>query len=246
MHSFLGDDDVCRNLARIAASICTACTKLSTQGQHIRAGPGLLDLLIKAASHPSVSICGISIDVLAALASSENGLANQLLPVLQRRAITPHHFLQGSPSINASDICGVSYQEFELFRQTSLQQALLACYRSNGDNYMASCTSAVEEFCTPASGIQVSFHLEAVLFCVGAVSEDVTATSESSASRSEYLERCTVALAAKPATLMENPLTLSQACRFLRKVSFCFFLQGDLGENDCRPHCVANCLPGIV
>lgn len=224
----------------------------------ISAGPGLLDLLLKCASHPSIHICAIAIDVLAKLvATTESGfLAPQLLPVLQRRAITPHHFITTTMTVNtneviandsgdamdetssnnsstsnnsnnnnviagsnnesmttrtmeaevqipcivAADICGVSFQEFENFRNTVLKDALLECWRSNPEHYMASCTTAIEEFCnddnnhnntnagesesggsSPASP-QVSFHLEAALFCIGAVADDALMSTSSNCS----------------------------------------------------------------
>jgi hypothetical protein len=64
------------------------CSNLPPEGHQMKLGPGLLDLLMKSVSHPSVNICGISIDVLAKLlVSSEKlnlGLFNQLLAILQQ------------------------------------------------------------------------------------------------------------------------------------------------------------------
>lgn len=213
----LGDEDVCRSLTRIASSVCMACACLSNDGQQLNTGPGLLDLLLKAASHPSINICGIAIDVLGELVSSENGITNQLLPILQRRAITPHHFENSVLSLEASDICSVNYHEFENFRLTVLTDALIACFKCNEENYMTSCTAAIEEFCAATSSVEVSFHLEAALYCIGAVSDKVLGGSFAS-SHIASVKKCIKALSEKPSSLKENPLTLSQANIFLQKV----------------------------
>jgi hypothetical protein len=214
-----GDDDVCRNLARIAASICSACAKLSSEGRQLNTGPGLLDLLIKSASHPSLNICAIAIDVIGKLVSAENELYNQLLPLLQRRAITPHHVTNGNLSLQASDLCGVDYHEFQSFRRTVLQDALSACLKGNEQSYIASCTAAIEEFCSATSSVQVSFHLEAALYCIAAVSEEVISGTMDFTSEFDFLGRCIISLSARPASLSGNPLTLAQASIFLQKVS---------------------------
>ena len=215
-----GDHNVCRNLTRIAASACTAVTKARSEGkQPGRSGPGLVQLLLVAVAHPSVNIGGISMEVLSIWIPLELGLSHQLLPTLQRRAITPHHFVNGVPCLAASDICGVDYDEFQNFRETVLEDALVACWKDNRDNFMSSCTSAIEEFCSSTAAAQVSFHLEAALFCLASVAEEALGTDRGLSHYSAQLERCTTALAAKPTSLTSNPLTLAQMCRFLRKVS---------------------------
>jgi hypothetical protein len=216
-----GDHDVCRNLTRIAASACTTVTKARSEGkQPSRSGPGLIDLLLMAVAHPSINICGVAMEVLSTWIPLQLGLSNQLLPTLQRRAITPHHFVNGVPCLAASDICGVDYDEFQNFRETALAEALTACWKDNRDNFMASCTSAIEEFCSSTAAAQVSFHLEAALFCLASVAEEALGTDRGVSHYSAQLQRCTTSLAAKPTSLTSNPLTLAQMCRFLRKVSF--------------------------
>ena len=226
---------MCRNLTRIAASVCAAVTASQTEGQHVvKSGPGLLDLLLKAATHPSVNICAISLSVLTTLIPRDAGLSHRLLPTLQRRAITPHRFVPNAsspgsppiPTLTASDVCGVNVYEFQNFRESVLKEALVACGKDNGNNFMSSCTSAIEEFCASAAASKVSFHLEAALFCMTAVADDalgITKENDNSApttfAHASQLERCTTALAAKPASLMSNPKTLSQLCQFLRKVN---------------------------
>ena len=217
----------------MAASICAACTKLSNQGrQQLKTGPGLLDLLIKSASHPSVQICAISLEVLTQLLlpsnneqnnSNNSGLAHQLLPILQRRAITPHQFggSEGNfPSlVVATDhLCGVNIHDFQLFRETALSESLVACWNAvSHEHYFASCTAAIEEFCSVTATVQVSFHLEAALFCMEAVAEEALAGGGTGADFSSFLERCSTALGLKPESLSSNPFTLAQACRFVRK-----------------------------
>ena len=96
----VGDLEVCRNLARMGASICDACHAVSTESRPVKIGPGLLDLLLKAAAHQSTDISGIALEVLQDELSAETGLSHQLLPILQGRAITPHTFVDGDvPSL---------------------------------------------------------------------------------------------------------------------------------------------------
>jgi hypothetical protein len=173
---------------------------------------------MKGAAHPSVNISGVALSVLPDLARVDLSLPPQLLPLLQRRAITPHHVISGSPSLSASDTCGVNFHDFQLFRETVLTEALIACYEGDKDNYMDSCTSAVEEFCSETASSHVSLHLEAALFCLAAVADEALA-GKGMTSHSPQLERCTTALSGKPSSLMANPLTLAQMCSFIRKVS---------------------------
>ena len=214
-----GDVEVCRNLARMGASICDACRGVATDGRRlVQMGPGLLDLLLKSAAHPSVDISGIALDVLAEEVSSETGLVHQLLPILQGRAITPHQFVHGqTPSLKPQDGSDAEWEGvdgFWTFRDTSLKDCLQACYNVRPDMYFSSCVAAIEEFCSPQASRQVSFHLEAALFCIGAVSEAASKTE----SLAGNMERCATALALKPESLTSNPLTLAQACRFVSKV----------------------------
>mmetsp|Transcript_21105 Transcript_21105/g.44790 ORF Transcript_21105/g.44790 Transcript_21105/m.44790 type:complete len:1046 (-) Transcript_21105:2179-5316(-) len=254
------------SLARIAAAVCLGYAKVrqgdtasritkAPTGPYQIPGAGFLELLSKCASHPSVAICGIVLPVITPLLKTEVGLATEWLPTLQRRAIIPHHpkssiILSSSsnistgtdrayiPLLNASDICFVEFEEFvDGFRDTVLADALNACYGIHPEYYLASCTAAIEEFCVgDVTTEQTSFHLEAALFCLSVVSEQVlpsviTADNSTSGSSSStpgkagtktlihaprFLLRCTVALSKKPKSL-SNPLTMAQTCRFLRK-----------------------------
>lgn len=256
------DDDMHslgHSLARITAALCMGYSKIvhsdnasATTGEYrIPPGAGMLELLSKCASHPSVLICGIVLPAIAPTLKTQVGLATQWLPTLQRRAIIPHHpnnsaILASSsnsqadntdiPLLAASDISFVEFEEFMTgFRDTVLAEALNACYSIHSEYYVASCTAAIEEFCVgDVVTEQTSFHLEAALFCLAEVSEqvlsalsldssDTSATSPSPSNKtnaniSGYLLRCTAALAKKPKSL-NNALTMAQACRFMRNVS---------------------------
>ncbi len=252
------------SLARIAAALCLGYAKVvnpekpatdATQGQfEIPPGPGMMELLSKCSSHPSVSICGIVLPIITPVLKTKARLATQWLPTLQRRAIIPHNpnsiaiLSPSSPSktdnsdstytplLVASDICFVEFEEFvNCFRETILADALNACYNIHSEYYLASCTAAIEEFCVgDVVTEQTSFHLEAALFCLAVVAEQVLsgiipetsderATSPNPGSKlnaniPSYLLRCTAALAKKPKSL-NNSLTMVQACRFMRNVS---------------------------
>lgn len=195
---------------------------------------GMIDFLLKAAAHPSVNICGVALEALSELAAKDETFSLRLLPILQHRAIVPHVLDSGNPSLAASEVCGVDTFEFENFRSTVLSIALKSCYRNNEDYYMNSCSVAVEEFCTAAPTVKTSFQLEAALYCLGAVADESiadgqalltkehiaeNASSDMGNTNKNQLARCTQLLEMKPVCMTANPLTLSQACRFIGKVS---------------------------
>ena len=258
------------SLARIVAALCLGFSKVAktdtttaTPGDAVASqepyripSPGMLELLSKCASHPSVAIVGIVLPVITPVLRAQVGLATQWLPTLQRRAIIPHHpnssvFVSSSsnnqakdPSkenttlLAASEMCFVEFEEFvDGFRETVLTDALNACFVVHSEYYLASCTAAIEEFCAgDVANEQTSFHLEAALFCLAAVAENVIPvliskpaaerpTSPTNGTKLDvaapsYLLRCTAALAKKSKSL-NNPLTMIQACRFIRKVNIC-------------------------
>lgn len=236
-HSF------CLSLARIASAICMGINKIAmdessgwsnvaiSDRTHFIPGPGLLDLLSKCASHSSVVICALVLPVMTPILAQQVGLATQWLPILQRRAIIPHHQIStnnchNNPvSLAASDICHVTYEEFiHQFRNTVLAEALQACFQCHPEYFLASCTAAIEEFCSGGDARateQISFHLEAALYVMTTATEnDAESTSNAVrlATMGGFLERCTTALAKNPGSLMSNPLTMIAACRFVRKV----------------------------
>lgn len=214
-------------------SVCTAAIA-AAETEHLDASTsGMVDLLLKAAAHPSVNVCGIALEALSKLAALDENFTLRLLPILQHRAIVPHVLDSGNPSLAASEVCGVDIFEFECFRSTILSDALVSCYRKNQDYYMNSCSVAVEEFCKAAPTVKTSFQLEAALYCLSAVAEesiaagqalltksfvDENATSDMSNKNKNQLARCTQLLETKPVCMTANPLTLSQSCQFIGKV----------------------------
>lgn len=213
-----GDHGVCRNLARIAATVCATCLQCSTDRFASRLDPGVIQLLLKAAGHVSVHISAIALSAL--VDAAKNGLvsAEVFLPLLQQRAIAPHLVAgDGKASLVAFDLCGVAFDEFESVRYTILTEALRWCWQSNRNNYLDSCTSAIEEFCGSRPTVEISFQLEAALFCIETVAEDVTASGDTN-DQSNQLRRCATCLKTMPEVLMSNPLTSFRACRLIHKV----------------------------
>lgn len=210
-----GDLEVCRNLTRMAASVCEACRAVTVQKSAVAVGPGLLDLLLKSAAHPSVDVSGIALDALAEKVSAEKVMVHKLLPILQGRAIIPHLFRdKGCPSIRVENLPGYDgYDSFQLFRNTSLTDCLKACYSTHPEIYMTSCVAAIEEFCQTDASPQVSFHLEAALFCISTIAEAAIHRDMTG-----YLTNCTKALARRGPSLDKNPFTLAQACHFIETV----------------------------
>lgn len=178
---------------------------------------GAVALLLKAAGHPSVNLSAISLQVLNRMVSVFPSLANELLPTLQRRAITPHNIKNGRISLDAADVCGVNFIEFENFRANVLTDALVSCWKAYSNHFMDSCTSAVEEFCSVSSNNGVSLQLEAALFCIEKVADDALSL-EHPFPHNEQMKRLLSALSLKPPGLMMNTLTRERMCRFLRKV----------------------------
>lgn len=214
-----GDHGVCRNLARIGATIGNAALVGLLSGQISGGASGLLELLMKAGAHPHVHISSVAIVVLSQLLPVDPRFSPRLLPLLQHRAIIPYVLNGIVPSLAAGASSGVDFYEFENFRQNILVEALLSCYEQNSKYYMDSCTSAVEEFCSSSATVEVSFQLEAALFCLSAVALSVNKplrkNENGENTHAQQLSRCTTALATKPAFLPANPLALAQLNRFI-------------------------------
>lgn len=209
---------MCRNLARIAASICTVCVD-EGNGVSVNPDPGVVELLHKAAAHPFVHISAIALASLIDVTRRGYAGAGTLLPVLQRRAIVPHLIVPpGRLTIIAHEICGVSFHEFESFRNGILSEFLRVCWRIDPTNFMDSCTAAIEEFCsTQHVSPELSLQLEAALFCVEVVSRE-TASSGSSIPHPNQLTRIVSAIGARPAVIFSNPLTLARMCLVIEQV----------------------------
>lgn len=223
-----GDVHVCRNLVRIVAAVVDAWVDIiefGVQGQNGAPASGAISLLVKGASHPSVHVCAISLPIIARILPKVSSLPQELLPVLQRKAIIPHHIRNGQISLDTSDICGVSFHDFQVFRTTVLSEALVACWRESGDHYMDSCISAVEEFCSVLPTSDVSLQLEAALFCIEQVSSSFLNGQNQNAMFENQMKRIFSVVPTKPPSLMSNPITRERVCRFIRKVSFILLLR---------------------
>lgn len=191
-------------------------------GQISGGASGLLELLMKAGAHPHIHISSIAIVVLYQLLPVDSTFSPRLLPLLQHRAIIPYVLNGTVPSLAAGASGGIDFYEFENFRQNVLVEALLSCYEQNSKYYMDSCTSAVEEFCSSSATVEVSFQLEAALFCLSAVALSVNkpfkTNDQGENAHSQQLSRCTTALSTKPVFLPANPLALAQLNRFIGMV----------------------------
>jgi hypothetical protein len=178
---------------------------------------GVINLLLKAGSHPSVHVSGLVLPVLAHITKRIPSLVQDLLPILQRRAIIPHVFHSGKVALASPSSCGVNFHDFERFRETVLSDVLVTCWKVLGDAFLDSCTSAVEEFCSDNGSMQVSLHLEAAVFCIAAISHEITTCYP--IPHVAQLKRCTLAFCKKSQSVMQNPLTLARVCSFFSKVS---------------------------
>ena len=218
-----GEHGVCRNLARIAAAVCSTHIDVLGEVEFVQPDKGVHTLLLKAAAHPSVNICAIVLPVLTKCVLKMPSLGPDLLPILQRRAIIPHIFTKGLISFSVPSFCDINYSEFLIFRGDVLRRALLACWKSNGSYFVESCASAVEEFCSTTSSVEVSLQLEAALFCIEIIGPEATRISEGFP-HADQLSQVISALSLRPQSLMLNPLTLARACRMMRTVSYnlCF------------------------
>jgi hypothetical protein len=181
---------------------------------------GAVALLIKGANHPSVNICAICLKPLTRLMPLVPALPLDLLPVLQRQAIIPHHLRGGKIDLDAVDLCGVTLQDIQIFRLTVLSDTLFAYWTKNGEHYMDSCTSAIEEFCCTTSSIDVSLQAEAALFCIERISWDTSEELQETFPANNVMRRLVKALLFKPPSVMSNPLTRESMCRFICKVSY--------------------------
>lgn len=175
--------------------------------------------MLKGANHPSVNICAICLRPLTRLMSLVSSLPLELLPILQRRAIIPHHLRGGKIDLDAVDLCGVTFHDFHIFRLTVLSDALFACWAKSDEQYMDSCTAAIEEFCGTTPTIDVSLQAEAALFCIEQIHWDINEESQGKFPTNNVMARLMKALLTKPSCVMSNALTRESMCRLICKVS---------------------------
>jgi hypothetical protein len=248
-----GDLGVCRCLVSIARSLAEASQSLLRSKNLNGVEKGLVDLLIKAISHPSRQVYSLALEAFAFLLNQNDGLATQILPILQSKAIIPPSLVGLSSSYDLD----MDFHEFERFREFHLNDILSVCYINCRSYYIDSCCMAVEEFCTMAPNPHTPFQLEAALFCLAAVSFDASkrallanatprsleTAAKASASQlpgtkkydasfiaadalnhDEKLSRCILLLSKHNiVSSFSNPLLLCQLCRLLGRVSMICF-----------------------
>ena len=203
-----GDTAVCRCLARTAAKVLHESQGLIKNGTLQASLDGLLDLLFKAASHPSVYVCGIAVEALAVIIPSNIELSTKLLPYLQGKAIIPFHLI--------GDVDG-SLDDYINFRDRVLTDTLVACYTGCGTFYLESCASAIEEFCQASPSQHLPYQLEAALFCMIAVSARASKTPDKQVLCGQ-LEKMIAALVKNDFSTTSHPLVMAGMCRFIGKV----------------------------
>ncbi len=209
----------------------------------------MIDLLMKATSHPSLNVYSLALDAFTHIINGNSDISTRLLPMLQGKAIVPPSII----GITCDDGADIDLSEFERFREHQLSDILMKCYISCRSYFIESCSLAIEEFCTGATNVHTPFQMEAALFCLCSVSVDASkrallvnanpaaqmAAAKACASlhpgsakncdvhsiaadakhHDEKLARCILAIAKSPIAAYNNPLFISQLCRFIGKVS---------------------------
>jgi len=239
-----GDVEVCRNLARIGKVVAAAWLEIYKNDRQVEPERGILEFLLKTAYHPSVNICGMTLSVIPSFCSPTNSLAKELIPLLQRKAIIPHVIKNdtGELSLLAADQYGTGVDEFLRFRDDVVADALATCWEFESEAYIDSCTSAIEEFCSVGANgdasTNLSFHLEAALFCVETLGGLLTssASSESSAipgkspfAYANQFARCMAAVSQKTTSITTNPLTVTRLSLLLQRWTFWFHQAQQIG-----------------
>ncbi len=204
-----GDIAVCRCLARTAATLLLESESLIQSGTLQASPDGLLELLLKAAAHSSVSICSIAVKALAVFTLSNGELSTRLLPCLQGKAIIPINIME--------DVNG-RLDDYINFRDFVLADALVACYTGCMTFYLESCRSAIEEFCQATSSPHLPCQLEAALYCMIAVSDKVSKIQSKEVICGQ-LEKIITALKTNTSAT-SHPFVKKQVYRFVSKVSF--------------------------
>eukprot|EP00523_Entomoneis_sp_CCMP467_P003054 CAMPEP_0168754312 /NCGR_PEP_ID=MMETSP0724-20121128/19433_1 /TAXON_ID=265536 /ORGANISM="Amphiprora sp., Strain CCMP467" /LENGTH=1227 /DNA_ID=CAMNT_0008802781 /DNA_START=397 /DNA_END=4081 /DNA_ORIENTATION=- len=237
-----GDVEVCRNLAawaRRSPPLGLDYSKKSQAAgepllQHVPER-GLLEFLLKAAHHPSVHICGMTLNVIPSFVSNKNLLARELIPLLQRKAIMPHGINSETGDLTlVLDQYGSGVDEFLRFRQTVVADALRTCWEYEPEAYIDSCTSAIEEFCTAGTKAEtthnLSFHLEAALFCVESLGSFLDSEeARSSFAYSDQFSRSMAAVSQNTISITSNPLTVMRLALLLQRWTFWFHKSQKLG-----------------
>ena len=209
-----GDTAVCRNLARTAAKVLLESQDL-IKNETLQAPPsGVIDMLFKAVSHPSVYVCSIAIDALSVVVSSNSDLSTRLLPQLQGKAIIPMALVH--------DIDG-GFDDYINFRDRVLASGLCACYIGCSNFYLESCATAIGEFCQVTSpSPHLPYQLEAALFCMIALA-DKAPNAKGGGDKQvlcSQLEKMITALKTS-ATATSIPIVTARMCLFVNKYAKC-------------------------
>lgn len=199
---------MCRCLTRVASKVLIESQELIKNGTILASG--LLDLLFKAASHPSVYVCGIAVEALSKISSSNNELSTRLLPYLQAKAIIPFHLIE--------DVEGLD--DYTNFRDRALTDALIACYMGCSAFYLESCGAAIEEFCQADPTPHLPYQLEAALFCMIAVSAYASKEPNKQMLHTQ-LERMITSLAKNSFSTTSHLMVMTKMSLFIGKVSSC-------------------------
>lgn len=247
-----GDTAVCRCLTRIASTVAIASQSSFRANQLQGTFSGIVDLLLKAAAHPSVLVCGLALEALPLLILPRHSLSENLLPILQQKVVYPLHLLNETAMQNMDlDHGDTDFQEFNQFREDCVVDTLTKCYLNNPVFYLESCMVALERLCAtniPSSQSDV-YQMEGVLFCLRAVSTDASKiallvnagpAAQAAAARAFMSRRnCAIddieedskrhndilvrcVLALTKAPPTSNPLVLSQMCQFIGKYAIFF------------------------
>lgn len=179
---------------------------------------GAIELLMKAAAHPSLTICSLALSSLTQLLALVPALAAELLRVLQRRAIWPHGLQGDLVVIEGTNVHDESQCDFGMFRETALRDALVACFKAQRSNYLNSCASAVEEFCTKDTSERFILPLEAALYCLEVVAEDVMVRDDPW-ENDRHMNRLLSVLEPQPTILVGSSIGRERLCSFLCSVS---------------------------
>lgn len=211
-----GDVVICLNLARIGRDIFSAWFELCRDGGQKEPDKGLVAFLFEASSHPSMNVCAVALSASSQFVSNSS-LAKDLLPLLQRKAIIPHRIDESGVPMLVVDRYGSSVHEFLQFRECVIAGALATCWKYDSQGYMDSCSSAIEEFCSDQDVANLSFHLEAALFCIECLGSLLT--DQEPKAFYHQLNSCVESLSRKPSNLTSNPLTLVRLSIFLQKLA---------------------------
>lgn len=173
---------------------------------------------MKAAAHPSLTVCSLALSTLTQLLALVPALAAELLRVIQRRAIWPSVLEEGKLVLEPGNQNDESQCNFSMFRETVMSDALIACWKAQRSSYLASCASAVEEFCSKEMSEKLVLPLEAALYCLEVIAPEFLA-QEDTWENDNHMNRLLAVLQPQPQVLMTNSVGRERLCSFVSQVS---------------------------